>query len=74
MTLEDLLRRATASEHVLITTVVKLTEEEAAKAVSKRALDFLMKNPVPARDEFGGRDQLPSWAKRFSQALTEETK
>jgi hypothetical protein len=74
MTLEYLLNRATASEHVLITTVAKLIEKEATKVVSKRALDFLTKNPVPARDDFGGRDQLISWAKRFSEALTEESK
>jgi hypothetical protein len=70
MTLEDLLRRATASEHVLITTVLKLAEEEAAKVVRKRIFDFVGKNLPPHPHDPSFREARERWLKRFNEAIT----
>jgi hypothetical protein len=74
MNLEDLLKRATASEHVLITTVLKLSDEEAAKAVRKRVSDFITRNFPPHPHNPGFREAQEQWVKRFNEAITEEGK
>jgi len=74
MTLEDLLKRATAAELTLINTVLKLSEEEAAKVIKKRISDFVVKNLPPHPHDPGFPEARNRWVARFNEAITEEGK
>lgn len=74
MTLEDLLKRATASEHVLITTVLKLAEVDATKTVRARAGVFIVKNLPPHRHDPDYDVTKERWLRGFNESLNGEGK
>lgn len=72
MTLEDLKKRATASELTLIEAVEAALRPAIIAEVRKKAFEFVNANPPPTREEMRfmrSADEALLWGDRFKEAL-----
>ena len=74
MTLDDLKKRATASELTLIEAVEKSLRDETEPLVKRKVLEFIRTNRVPSMDDARfNNDVYPQWLSRLEKHLNPGT-